>query len=87
VPLPTVAAGAAGAGSAPVSAPGAYFGARFPAGPPSHVDCNRLVVRGDVTFGARVTIRGGVELRADDGPLAIDDGAVIAGEGATGSGW
>jgi UTP--glucose-1-phosphate uridylyltransferase len=56
------------------------FGARFPAGPPSLVECERLVVRGDVTFGRGVVVRGEVELdAAADGPLTIEDGAVLQG--------
>jgi len=38
------------------------FEERFPQGPPSLVDCARLVVRGDVTFGAGTVARGRVEL-------------------------
>lgn len=34
------------------------FEARFPDGPPSLVDCDRLEVRGDVTFAAETPIRG-----------------------------
>jgi UTP--glucose-1-phosphate uridylyltransferase len=34
------------------------FDARFPAGPPSLREAERLVVRGDVTFGAGVVVRG-----------------------------
>jgi UTP--glucose-1-phosphate uridylyltransferase len=36
------------------------FEARFPAGPPSLVDAERLTVRGDVTFEAGVVVRGEV---------------------------
>jgi UTP--glucose-1-phosphate uridylyltransferase len=60
------------------------FDARFPAGAPSLVDCERLVVRGDVTFGAGVVARGAVEVEAPPGEtLRIPDGAVLAGEGTT----
>jgi UTP--glucose-1-phosphate uridylyltransferase len=56
------------------------FEARFPAGPPSLVDCERLVVRGDVVFGRGVVVRGSVELdRAADGRVTIEDGAVLEG--------
>jgi UTP--glucose-1-phosphate uridylyltransferase len=56
------------------------FEARFPAGPPSLVDCERLVVRGDVVFGRGVVARGSVELdRAADGRVMIEDGAVLEG--------
>jgi UTP--glucose-1-phosphate uridylyltransferase len=54
------------------------FDARFPAGPPSLVDCERLVVEGDVRFGAGVVVRGDVTLRQEgDEPLSIEDGAVL----------
>src|SRR6185295_5128355 len=50
----------------------AEFDARFPAGPPSLVACDRFVVRGDVTFGAGVVARGSVEVQAPAGePLPI----------------
>jgi UTP--glucose-1-phosphate uridylyltransferase len=64
----------------------AHFGtltdldARFPAGPPSLRGCERLVVRGDVTFGAGVVCRGSVELEAPGGePLRVPDGTVLDG--------
>jgi UTP--glucose-1-phosphate uridylyltransferase len=58
----------------------AAFDARFPAGPPSLAACDRFVVRGDVTFGARVVARGSVEIEAPPGaPLRIPDGATLAG--------
>jgi UTP--glucose-1-phosphate uridylyltransferase len=54
------------------------FDARFPAGPPSLVECDRLVVEGDVIFGRGVVARGSVEIRQEgDGPLRIEDGAVL----------
>ena len=40
------------------------FDRRFPDGPPSLIDCARLVVRGDITFGAGVKLHGQVELDA-----------------------
>ena len=54
------------------------FERRFPAGPPSLREAERLVVRGDVTFGAGVVVRGAVELDAEE-PLAIEDGSVLGG--------
>jgi UTP--glucose-1-phosphate uridylyltransferase len=54
------------------------FDARFPSGPPSLRGAERLVVHGDVTFGAGVVVRGAVELEAD-APLRIEDGAVLGG--------
>jgi UTP--glucose-1-phosphate uridylyltransferase len=52
---------------------------RFPAGPPSLVDCERLAVTGEVTFGADIVIRGSVELQ---GPLRLAAGAVLDGTAA-----
>jgi UTP--glucose-1-phosphate uridylyltransferase len=54
----------------------ADFDARFPSGPPSLVQCERLTVRGDVRFGAGVVCRAGVEVKGDG---AIEDGAVLEG--------
>jgi UTP--glucose-1-phosphate uridylyltransferase len=56
------------------------FEARFPSGPPSLVECERLTVEGDVLFGADVRVRGSatVEQRGDD-QLRIDDGATLGG--------
>ena len=42
----------------------ADFEARFPAGPPSLVKADRLLVRGDVTFGAASVIAGAGEVEA-----------------------
>jgi UTP--glucose-1-phosphate uridylyltransferase len=54
------------------------FDAHFPAGPPSLAACDRLVVEGDVIFGRGVVARGSVEVRQEgDGPLRIEDGAVL----------
>jgi UTP--glucose-1-phosphate uridylyltransferase len=52
------------------------FEERFPAGPPSLKDCDRLVVEGDVRFGRDVVARGDVKV---SGPREIDDGAVLEG--------
>jgi UTP--glucose-1-phosphate uridylyltransferase len=52
------------------------FERRFPDGPPSLRGAERLVVDGDVTFGARVTVQGAVSLHAEK-PTRIDDGAVL----------
>jgi UTP--glucose-1-phosphate uridylyltransferase len=54
------------------------FDAHFPAGPPSLRGAERLVIRGDVTFGASVVIQGAVELEAT-APLRIGDGSVLCG--------
>jgi UTP--glucose-1-phosphate uridylyltransferase len=55
------------------------FEARFPAGPPSLVACQRLRVDGDVRFGRDVVVRGSVVIEHDDGEqLQIADGTVLA---------
>jgi UTP--glucose-1-phosphate uridylyltransferase len=53
------------------------FEARFPDGPPSLRDADRLVVHGDVTFGAGVVVRGSVELDADEA-RTLAAGTVLA---------
>jgi UTP--glucose-1-phosphate uridylyltransferase len=50
------------------------FEARFPDGPPSLVECDRLVVEGDVRFGAHVIVRGDVTVHEN-----VPDGAVLEG--------
>ena len=50
------------------------FDARFPHGPPSLVEAERLEVRGDVTFGREVVVRGSVLV---EGPRRVADGAVL----------
>jgi UTP--glucose-1-phosphate uridylyltransferase len=55
------------------------FEARFPEGPPSLVGCERLTVEGDVTFGRGVVVRGVVHVRAESGPVHIEDGTVLEG--------
>ncbi len=47
----------------------ADFDERFPTGPPSLIDCQRLVVVGDVTFGAGVVAGGDVIIEASDDGL------------------
>lgn len=54
------------------------FDTRFPGGPPSLVDADSLTVRGDVVFGAGVTVRGAVTVTAE-GHRDIPDGAVLTG--------
>ena len=51
---------------------------RFPEGAPSLVECRRLIVRGDIRFGAGVTCRGDVRI-AHEGPepRLVPDGAVL----------
>ncbi len=50
------------------------FEARFPAGAPSLVACERLVVKGDVTFGRGVVVRGAVTV---EGPAEVADCAIL----------
>ncbi len=58
------------------------FEPRFASGPPSLVDCERLLVRGDVAFGPGVTVRGRVEIDNRDRPqLRIAGQALLEGPG------
>ncbi len=52
------------------------FEQRFPDGPPSLREAERLIVHGDVTFGRGVNVRGAVELEAPE-PIQIDAGATL----------
>ncbi len=54
------------------------FEKRFPDGPPSLREAERLVVHGDVTFGGGVRVRGAVELEAPE-PMQIAAGATLEG--------
>jgi UTP--glucose-1-phosphate uridylyltransferase len=56
------------------------FEARMPYGPPSLREADRLVVSGDVTFGAQVVIRGEVEIEAPPEGMTIPDGTVLGSE-------
>jgi UTP--glucose-1-phosphate uridylyltransferase len=56
------------------------FERRIAAGPPSLRDAERLVVKGDVSFGAGVVVRGDVEVEAPAGGVRIPDGTVLSGE-------
>lgn len=59
----------------------ADFEARFPHGAPSLRDCARLVVQGDVAFGAGVVCRGEVRLlNRDTLQRRVPDGAILVGE-------
>jgi UTP--glucose-1-phosphate uridylyltransferase len=53
------------------------FEQRFPSGPPSLREAERLVVHGDVTFGKGVVVRGAVELEREQ-PDRIEDGEVLS---------
>jgi UTP--glucose-1-phosphate uridylyltransferase len=56
------------------------FEGRFPAGPPSLIACERLVVKGDVEFGADVSVRGAVTVDHEGpGRLRIEDGTIVEG--------
>ena len=54
------------------------FERRFPDGPPSLRQAERLVVHGDVTFARGVRVRGAVELNAEE-PTTIDSGTTLEG--------
>jgi UTP--glucose-1-phosphate uridylyltransferase len=56
------------------------FERRIAAGPPSLREAERLVVKGDVSFGAGVVVRGDVEIEAPAGGLRIADGTVLGGD-------
>ncbi len=52
--------------------------ARFPFGAPSLLNCESLVVKGDIKFGANITLKGKVELvNSGDEQIALEDNAVI----------
>ncbi len=58
----------------------ADFESRFPAGPPSLLECERLTVRGDVRFGGGVVVRGAVTIDHEGpGQLVIPDGTPLQG--------
>jgi UTP--glucose-1-phosphate uridylyltransferase len=52
------------------------FEPRFPSGPPSLIEAERLTVEGDVTFGANVVVRGAVKV---EGRGRVADGEVLEG--------
>ncbi len=52
------------------------FERRFPDGPPSLREAQRLIVRGDFTFGAGVVVRGAVELDSQ-ARTSIEPGTVL----------
>lgn len=58
----------------------ADFDHRFPHGTPSLVDCERLTVRGDWTFGRDVRVVGDVVIDADGSPGRIPDGTVLGAD-------
>jgi UTP--glucose-1-phosphate uridylyltransferase len=52
------------------------FERRFPGGPPSLREAERLVVHGDVTFADGVVVRGAVSLDVDE-PTTLEPGTVL----------
>ena len=57
------------------------FDGRFPQGPPSLIDCERLRIRGDVAFGKDVVLRGNVEIENPaGGQIVVPDGAELQGD-------
>ncbi len=55
------------------------FDARFKAGPPSLIGCERLSVVGDVSFGEGVVVEGSVSLNGESGGALIPGGAHLTG--------
>jgi UTP--glucose-1-phosphate uridylyltransferase len=56
------------------------FESRFPDGPPSLLECRRLVVRGDILFEKGVVLIGSVSMKNDTGKQAVvPAGTVISG--------
>jgi UTP--glucose-1-phosphate uridylyltransferase len=52
---------------------------RFPAGAPSLCGCNSLTIKGDVTFGKGVVVRGSVNITNESGkPRSVPDNSVIS---------
>jgi UTP--glucose-1-phosphate uridylyltransferase len=56
------------------------FEARFPSGPPSLREAERLIVKGDVTFERGVVVRGAVTLNGDE-PRTVTAGTVLEAGG------
>lgn len=54
----------------------ADFQKRFPAGAPSLLHCDRIEIKGDITFGRNITARGSVLLNASQ-PQTIPDGTTL----------
>ncbi|MFV0422863.1 UTP--glucose-1-phosphate uridylyltransferase [Oleidesulfovibrio sp.] len=53
---------------------------RVPFGPPSLKECRSLTVKGDVSFGANVVIKGDTTIIAAGGKAYIPDNAVLEGD-------
>ncbi len=52
--------------------------ARFPYGPPSLIECERLTVKGDVRFGRGVVCRGVVEVVNEEPEQMIIEGVTLS---------
>ncbi len=61
------------------------FDRRFPAGPPSLRDAERLIVNGDVYFGADVVVRGSVQIDAPPDGLSVEPGTILNHEAVSAS--
>ncbi len=61
------------------------FDRRFPAGPPSLRDAERLIVNGDVCFGADVVVRGSVQIDAPPDGLSVEPGTILNHEAVSAS--
>ena len=54
--------------------------ARFLHGAPSLLNCQRLIITGDISFGRNVTVQGQINLRNDsDQQISIEDDTVLKG--------
>ena len=57
------------------------FKARFPKGVPSLIECESVIIKGDVLFGKNVVLKGKVTIKNDsDSQMVIDDNSVIIGD-------
>jgi UTP--glucose-1-phosphate uridylyltransferase len=53
----------------------------FPAGAPSLMHCDQLIVKGEIKFGEKITCRGQVRLINESGQrVEIPDGETLEGE-------
>jgi UTP--glucose-1-phosphate uridylyltransferase len=59
------------------------FERRFPAGPPSLKDCATLTVRGDVTFGAEITLHGTVKVDSSETGAELSAGSILGAPSLT----
>lgn len=61
------------------------FDRRFASGPPSLRGADRLLVNGDVCFGADVVVRGSVQIDAPIGGLTVESGTVLDADAVSAS--